>query len=226
MGSLVSLFVASLLGSAHCVGMCGGIVLLYSQESERRSLSHIAYNTGRLSSYILLGAIAGALGQTVNLAGTAAGIGHVAAILFGLLMIIWGITLLFKGTMPEPALIGTSWITKLYHTVGKKEIELPLTLRAYLLGLLSTLLPCGWLYLFAAVAAASGDVLSGIFIMAIFWLGTLPYLLSVGLASQHLLGPLRQRLPVITAVLVILAGVLSVSQHLGAFDMVSVLSGK
>jgi sulfite exporter TauE/SafE len=93
--------------------------------------------------------------------------------------------------------------------------------RAWLTGLLTTMLPCGWLYVFVATAGGSGSVRSGVLTMAVFWLGTVPALLAVGLGAQRLFGPLRQRLPMLSATLVLVMGLLSISgrfsmQHAGA----------
>ncbi|MCB0330035.1 MAG: sulfite exporter TauE/SafE family protein [Bdellovibrionales bacterium] len=221
--SLVALFTASLLGGAHCVGMCGGIVLLYSQSNEQRLKSHAAYNVGRLNSYLLLGALAGFLGKSLNLASSAAGIGRWASVVFGAFLIVWGVFILINRRNPEVPLPGGGRIRELYKLLGSDTGFLPNPVRAYVLGLLSTLLPCGWLYSFAAIAAASGGVISGMVVMLAFWLGTLPYMVSVGVASQALLGPFKRHLPVITGLLVCVAGIFSVGMHFRAFDSVAVL---
>jgi hypothetical protein len=224
--SLISIFLASLLGSSHCIGMCGGIVLLYSQQEKRNIYSHLAYNFGRLNSYIMLGALAGLLGKTLDLSTAALGIGKTASVVFGIFLIAWGFLILKKGYLPEPSKPFFPKVNSFYSALAKTDGQLPPALVAYTLGLLSTLLPCGWLYMFAAVAAASGGILSGMLIMAIFWCGTLPYLLAVGAAAQTLLGPLRKKLPLITGILVILGGIFSISQHLFAFESTSILSGQ
>jgi sulfite exporter TauE/SafE len=98
--------------------------------------------------------------------------------------------------------------------------EQPLAPRAWLTGLLTTMLPCGWLYVFVATAGGSGSIRTGVLTMAVFWLGTVPALLAVGLGAQRLFGPLRQRLPMLSAALVLVMGLLSISgrfsmQHMG-----------
>jgi sulfite exporter TauE/SafE len=224
--SFISIFVASLIGSGHCVGMCGGIVLLYAHGNTDKVKSHFAYNFGRLNSYILLGAVAGFLGKSLDLASSAAGIGKGASIVFGGFLVLWGLMILFSKRSPDLLIPGFGAIQKLYKRVGAESSSLAAPARAYILGLLSTLLPCGWLYSFAAIAAATGGVLSGMVVMFLFWGGTLPYMVSVGVASQALLGPLRKHLPVLTGVLIILGGVFSISQHYMAFGTAHLLSGK
>jgi sulfite exporter TauE/SafE len=79
--------------------------------------------------------------------------------------------------------------------------------RAVSIGLLTTLLPCGWLYLFAFVAAGTAHPLWGGLTMLAFWVGTLPVMVSLGTGMQMLSGPLHSRMPMITAVLIVMVGV-------------------
>ena len=84
---LGTVFMASLAGSLHCAGMCGGFVAFYSGTEPgrrgRRYLAHLTYNGGRLTSYLILGALAGLLGAAVDLAGSMAGVQRFAAIAAG-----------------------------------------------------------------------------------------------------------------------------------------------
>ena len=79
--------------------------------------------------------------------------------------------------------------------------------RAGVLGLSSTLLPCGWLYAFAAFAAGSGSAASGAFVMSAFWLGSLPVMLGVGFSLQSLTAGFKSQLPRLRALLVLSVGV-------------------
>ena len=86
-----SVLVASLLGSPHCAGMCGGFVCFYAAQGGRgQALAHAAYNFGRLFSYLVLGLLAGALGRTLEQAGAGAGLHGTAAVAAGVVMIVWG----------------------------------------------------------------------------------------------------------------------------------------
>ena len=89
---------ASLLGSLHCAGMCGGFVAFYAGTGDGRAgLSHAAYNLGRLAAYAVLGAMAGALGLALDLASAPIGIPRAAAVLAGLLITLWGIAHASRG---------------------------------------------------------------------------------------------------------------------------------
>src|SRR5258706_14881508 len=87
-----SILAASLLGSAHCAGMCGGFVVFYSGQSgdSRRGLAHAAYNGGRLVSYATIGALAGGLGSGIQHAGARIGVSHAAAIVSGGIVVLLG----------------------------------------------------------------------------------------------------------------------------------------
>ncbi len=97
---LTGVFIASLLGSLHCVGMCGGFVAFYSgadgSGGARRLLSHAAYSGGRLVAYSILGLAAGAIGAALDLAGSLAGVQRIAAVAAGAVMIAWGILALLQ----------------------------------------------------------------------------------------------------------------------------------
>jgi sulfite exporter TauE/SafE len=88
--------------------------------------------------------------------------------------------------------------------------ELPPLARASVVGLLTTLLPCGWLYAFAITAAGTGSPAVGALTMAVFWLGTLPMLIAVGVGVQTLTGALRAHLPMATSLLIVTVGVWTV----------------
>ncbi len=84
-------------------------------------------------------------------------------------------------------------------------------MRAFVVGLLSALLPCGWLYAFVATAGATGSSWIGAAVMAAFWAGTLPVMAGVGFAAQRLLAPLRRRLPAVAATSLIVLGLLTIA---------------
>ncbi|MBX3134124.1 MAG: sulfite exporter TauE/SafE family protein [Gemmatimonadaceae bacterium] len=214
-----SVFVAGLLGSAHCAGMCGSFACLASggdASGGRRALrSTAAYNGGRLLSYALLGALAGAAGAGLNRAGAVAGWARPAAVVAGILLILWGLASLAAALgLRIPLLdVPPALATRVAKAVRAVQ-ERPPALRALAIGALSAALPCGWLYAFVATSAAAGSALGGATVMAAFWLGTLPLMAAVGLGAQRLLGRFRTRLPVVTASVLVILGVLTVAGRL------------
>jgi len=216
---LAGIVLASLLGSIHCAGMCGPFTCLYSgpRGETARLGAHVAYNTGRLLSYVVLGAIAGLIGARVDDLGRFAGVGHLAALVAGCLMIAWaaatiGATLGFR----VPISLAPEWARRTLGGVLVSASRQRPETRALLVGLLTTLLPCGWLYTFVGVAGSTGNALSGATVMAVFWIGTVPMLLAVGVGAGRLLGPLARRLPVVGATFVLVLGLLTVAGKLHA----------
>jgi len=207
---------ASLLGSPHCAGMCGGFVCFYSgQGAGSRWYSHLAYHGGRLLSYLGLGLGAGLFGTGLDRIGVAAGWTRPAALAAGTLMIVWGgVTLLrTRGIrVPLPRLRALPGVSRV---LVERLRDHPPAVRALLLGLFTTLLPCGWLYAFVATAAGTGSVPAAMAVMGAFWLGTVPLLAGLGLASQRAFGPLRRHLPAITAAALVIIGLLTITGRLG-----------
>ncbi|MBK6306905.1 MAG: sulfite exporter TauE/SafE family protein [Gemmatimonadetes bacterium] len=206
---------ASLLGSMHCAGMCGGFVCFYATGADGRAGgtgSHVAYNVGRLVSYLVLGLLAGVLGQGLDRVGGLVGLSRGAAVVSGTLMIGWGLsTILASRGIRLPRLeglpVGRNPLGGLLARVRGQRPEV----RAAATGLLTTLLPCGWLYAFVFTAAGTGRIDTALGTMAIFWVGTLPMMLSVGYGAQRLTGAFRSRLPMVTAAAVVVMGVLSIT---------------
>lgn len=216
LGMLGAVLTASLAGSGHCAGMCGAIMAFAVGAGEEgvkgRVRAHIAYHAGRLVMYTLLGFAAGALGAAVNLGGEAAGVQRIAAVVAGVLMVGAGVSLLLKQRVGKRMNIP---VPKRWQRIIEKghrlAFALPPTQRALVIGMLTPMLPCAWLYMFALVAAGTGSPVLGGAVMAVFAFGTMPVLALLGAGLQTLLGPLRKRLPAITALLVIVTGLMTLA---------------
>lgn len=214
--STAGVFLASLVGSVHCAGMCGGFVCLYAQGAESPNhIHHAWYNGGRLLSYLALGALAGALGAQVTRLGVLAGVSRAAALVAAVLMVGWALS-----TIAARQGVGVSRIhapdiwQRAIGSLLRRLRHIPPAQRALATGLLTTLLPCGWLYVFVAAAGGTGEVPAAMLTMFVFWLGTVPALVAVGVGAQRVLAPLRQRLPVLSAAVVLVIGLLTVAGHL------------
>ena len=208
---VTAVFLASLLGSLHCAGMCGAFVAFAVSDSEgkpgQRAALNMAYHGGRLMTYVALGVAAGSVGALLDLSGALVGVSRVAMSLAGAMMILFGISAGMAAMgkrslrMPVPKLM-----QKLLAVGHRAAMQLSPVRRALMIGLLTTLLPCGWLYAFAAVAGGTASPLLGGLTMAVFWLGTLPVLVSLGVGVQRLSGAMGRRLPHATAIALILVG--------------------
>lgn len=209
---------ASLLGSPHCAGMCGGFVSFYAGAGGARPLSHVAYNGGRLVSYATLGALAGLLGAGLDRAGSLAGVSRGAAIVAGGFMVLWGVAALLAAAgvrLPAPAVARPAH--RAVAGVLKRLAGRPPVARAAAMGLVTTLLPCGFLHVFVATAAGTGSPARGALLMGAFWIGTVPVMAGLGVLAQRAIGPLRARLPLVSALLVLVAGALTLAGKLQGF---------
>jgi sulfite exporter TauE/SafE len=213
---LLAAFLVGLLGGTHCFGMCGGIVgalssglSLQLQTSRWRLVAaQLAYNGGRISSYVFAGALLGLFGQQLGEAGLLQGfplgrmIGGVVMILFGIYLAGWWQSLLWL----EKA---GAHLWKYIEPFGRRYIPVRSAGQAFLLGLVWGWLPCGMVYAVLALALASGSGAEGGLLMLAFGLGTLPALLGMGLAYNTLSRFIRDpRIRMLAGIIVIVMGIL------------------
>ena len=165
------------LGSFHCVAMCGPIALALSggKENTLRYLTgRIIYNSGRILTYSILGLLAGLAGHTLMMAGLQKSI----SISIGILMILSVVVIYYlpgkSGTNPF-ALQLNAFIRKIFSGVLKKRNHFSL----FIAGLANGILPCGFVYLAMAGAAATQQPLNGALYMVLFGLGTFPAMMAV-----------------------------------------------
>lgn len=197
--TLLSAFVVGLLGSTHCLGMCGGIVgaLTLGVKDRRTGWSLapflLAYNVGRISSYAVAGALLGALSASILRAVSASQaqmIGHIISgaftVALGLYLSGWWLGL---GVLERAG--AKLWVR--IEPVGRRLMPVDHPGKALLLGLLWGWLPCGMVYAVLAWSLASGSAATGAALMAAFGLGTLPMLLAMGAAAGRLAAIARDR---------------------------------
>ncbi len=219
MGSLLgSVFLASLIGSLHCVGMCGGFVAFYAGDQGDGKQggvgAHTAYHLGRLLTYTALGALAGLVGAGLDRLGAFVGFQHAALYITGILLILWGLGMLAQqsGYLSIQTRLPAGF-QRIVFLAYKKLREQPNHRRALWLGLLTTALPCGWLYAFVVSAASTGDPVRGALVMYAFWAGTVPALLALGLGIRRLSLALGTWVPRLSAIALIAIGGLAFSQR-------------
>jgi uncharacterized protein len=222
--SLLAAAAMGLFGSGHCVAMCGGISCALSAglpETVRRSPLRMlpfvmAYNTGRLVSYMVAGSIVGMAGSEAGLllppawakgVGIAISIGFVIAL--GLYLGDW-----WRGLGAFERLGAKLW--RHLEPLGRRFLPITRRRRAFAIGLLWGWLPCGLVYAALALALVSGGALEGALTMLAFGAGTLPALISLGFAGRWL-AALRQSAPrrAAGAVLCVLGVVLLLGAYSG-----------
>jgi len=182
--SIASIIVIAFLGSfSHCVGMCGGIIIAYSSTKiedgwsrKKQALAHLLYSLGRVTTYVILGAMFGFLGGVAMFNNLANG---TLLILAGIFMILTGLSLSGKIkflTLIEHSMSSASWYRKMF-----RELLQTKTLYSFfILGMLNGLLPCGLVYFFAVTSASTGSLVYGALVMFIFGVSTIPALFSLG----------------------------------------------
>ncbi|WP_339728001.1 sulfite exporter TauE/SafE family protein [uncultured Gimesia sp.] len=213
---LATIFVASIAGSGHCVGMCGPLMLLAvhrNSATNKKSFGPEAlYHAGRLLGYAVLGLVAGSLGWMLESGGELAGLQKIAAYVSGIGMILFGsfslLTIYRKGSMPH---FGTAAVGKYLTKFIKKNQRLPQGIRPFGMGLITACLPCGWLYAFLLLAVAARNPLTGSLVMIAFWLGTIPALSLTGLASRLFPQKWNQLGNTLIATLLIVSGIFTMS---------------
>ncbi len=217
-GFLSAVFVASLLGSLHCIGMCGGVVAICANAAgeSNRIAPQAMYNFGRLISYTIIGVVAGLTGQALNMsADSVLGLQHAAAWLAGGAMILLGVSTICNITgfvarcLPIP-----KWMQVAFERAYRAALGTSGLRRTLLIGLLTALLPCGWLYAFVLMAAGTGGAISGSATMAVFWAGTVPAMFAMGVGLHVVSARMRRFVPKLTAAALICVGALTISGRL------------
>jgi uncharacterized protein len=209
---------ASLLGSLHCVGMCGPL-LAFARGGRGNGGPQAglwAYHLGRLLAYLALGFSAGWLGRGLDLSGAVYGFQRLALWMTGLSLVGIGLAQLasayglLTGALGSPAGRLPAAIKRpaqrLFARLAPRLARLPGWARPLGLGLLSAVLPCGWLYAFVALSAGLGAPSVGLLVMAAFWLGGLPALTLLGAALRRLPLGGRRLVPTFSALLLVLVG--------------------
>lgn len=171
-----------------------------------------AYQGGRLVVYCLIGAIAGIVGTGIEETGTLLGLQRAAVWIAGSLLIGVGLVELGRVSgfwsaslhMPERFVQGLA-------RLHRATMKLSPTARAGTVGVLSGLMPCGWLYAFALSAAATARIDTGMLVMAVFWAGSVPMLTTIGWGGSAALAKLVRKAPYVTALVLIAAGLFTLS---------------
>lgn len=196
-------FIVGLVGSLHCIGMCGPLVLalpLSNQSNAQRLFGGILYNIGRSLTYALMGLIFGLLGKGLSFVG----IQQWVSIVFGVLLIL---AVLLPGLLNlTPILNKVSW--KAGSAIKSRMGSLLRQKRVYplfLFGLLNGLLPCGLVYMAIMGSIINDSVLDSVLYMFLFGLGTLPVMFLLiyfsSLIKNRIISKIRKLIPFFIIVL-------------------------
>ncbi|WP_418608701.1 sulfite exporter TauE/SafE family protein [Pseudoalteromonas sp. US3C1013] len=183
----VSAFLMGLIGSGHCIAMCGGIASSLQLASNKRQtwLYSLAYNSGRALSYMLAGALVAGISSQFATQNSA----------FSLfLLFLAGIFMLLVGVYIMRLAATLQWLEKLgktliwQHLIKLNKYLMPIDspLKALGYGALWGWLPCGLVYSALTWAMTSGSAINGALVMLAFALGTFPAMITLGMAAQKL----------------------------------------
>jgi sulfite exporter TauE/SafE len=175
-----------LVGFGHCIGMCSPFVLFVSRRyvpagGGRAAVvaAQLWYTTGRIATYAVLGAAAGALGGVVELAGGLIGFQRAASVVAGSVLVVWALVAL--SDLVPGRRTGGALFTRVAGVLKGRVPGHP-----FATGLFLGLLPCGLLYSALIAAAARGGPADGAAALALFGLGTAPALLGLSVADDLL----------------------------------------
>jgi len=182
--------VLGFLGSMHCIGMCGPLAMAVPIKNQLfNSIS--LYQTGRLLSYIFLGAIVGSLGWAIK----STGFQSYLSIASGLMIIAMVIVpFLLKKAGSTYSFHLTSFFPKVFKTALGKLYKEKTDFAAFGIGVLNGFLPCGLVYYALAGALAMGEVYLGSFYMLLFGIGTVPALTTLMIVKNKFVFQHRQSL--------------------------------
>ena len=203
--TIFSIALISSLG--HCVGMCGGIVIAYSNLFNSSSLafnflSHIIYSLGRLSSYSFIGLVSAYIGTKISIDSNTKGI---IFIVVGVIMILIGISILIPklASFLEVNIFKIRFFNKLLIFFIKQKNLLSL----YFVGILNGFIPCGIVYFFALSASVAPSIIDGVLVMLIFGIATCLPMITFGMfASLMHYIKYRKTIVNISALLIIIFG--------------------
>lgn len=189
-------FLAGFLGSAHCLGMCAGISGLFAVNANVATLRHqvpmaIAYNSGRVLTYVLLGIIVASVGSA--LVGSKPTIARPILLVTGVVIILIGLQVAFNWRLLNPIerMGGVLW--QKISPMAKHFVPVTSLPRALGLGLLWGWLPCGLVYSVLLIAATSTTPMGGAATMLAFGIGTMPAMVMTGVAAAKLSAITRRR---------------------------------
>lgn len=201
-------FLIGLLGSVHCVGMCGGLVVTCTPSRK----NNVFYQIGRLTSYLILAIVSASLGHLLNLNNSASKVSLFFGIVIGLTFIWIGVSN-YTHTIKAP-----KWFSKIIYSKWAKVLPknpAKVSLRSsFSVGAFSIFLPCGFLYgVLLTLASFQSPLISMISIFT-FWLGTLPVMGFASNIISKIIKPLLQKMPLVTSSVLVIIGIITIYNRL------------
>lgn len=217
--TLFSMFMLGILGTGHCIGMCGPLVLAFPARSGGFG-SHLFYHLGRILTYVAIGAAMGGIGTGLSKIAAAtgsnyptwvAGIQMGAALVAALFLLILGLARL--GIVGEPRWMSLASPDKIpgYGKLLRSAFLKKRQMEMLLLGMMMGLLPCGLSFAAFSRSLPSGSPIAGAVLVFAFALGTVPGLLLLGTGASGFVRRYRLHSDILAGLLMIyMAGDLGV----------------
>lgn len=205
--------ILGILGSFHCVGMCGPIAFLLPLDrnnSFKKYSQLFLYHFGRLFTYSILGLLFGMLGKGLNLFGFQQKLSIVIGVIM-ILVIVVPQRYFKRFSISKPIYAGISKVKSALGSQLKKRT--PDTF--FTIGFLNGFLPCGLVYIAVFGAIASGSLLDGSLYMLGFGLGTIPLMTTAIYLGNFLKGDLRQKIRKAIPVFVVIVGCFFILRGMG-----------
>lgn len=202
-----------LLGSFHCVGMCGPIAFMLPVDRSnnfKKNTQILIYHLGRLLSYSIIGLLFGLLGKGL--------------VLFGLqqqLSIFIGVLMILIILIPYKTFNKYNFSKPIYKIISKvksalgKELKKKTPDTFFTIGFLNGFLPCGLVYMALFGSLAAGNALEGSLYMILFGIGTIPLMTTAIYFGNFLTGKARQYIRKAIPVFVVCMGLLFILRGMG-----------
>ncbi|TXE10644.1 sulfite exporter TauE/SafE family protein [Gelidibacter salicanalis] len=210
---LWSALIFGLLGSFHCVGMCGPIAFMLPVDrtnSTRKIVQIFTYHFGRILAYSLIGLFFGLVGKSLYIFG----LQQQLSILIGILMIVVVL-------IPTKTFNTYNFSKPIYRIISKVKSSLGQALKKktadtfLTIGFLNGFLPCGLVYMAVFASLAMGSALEGSLYMTLFGLGTIPLMTSAIYLGKFLNTSVKQRIQKAIPVFVVIIGLLFILRGMG-----------
>ena len=207
---LITAIVLGLMGSFHCVGMCGPIALslpLRGNNFGQKIIGGVIYNLGRATTYGLMGAFFGLIGKSLNLLGFQQWI----SVLMGSFMIL---SVLLPSLFKNHIHLNLDFLILPLRRVIQQLFKERSYKALLLIGIGNGLLPCGLVYLAIAGAIGTGSVSLGALFMVLFGLGTIPMMLLISLIGNIVTTTMRNKMNKVVPFIVVLIGIIFILRGL------------
>ena len=203
---LISALIFGLLGSFHCIGMCGPIAFLLPLERDnkiKKLMQIFLYHSGRLFSYAVIGLAFGIVGKGLSLFG----LQQQLSIIIGIIMLLLVLIPRRKLGKLNPENAGFKIVKDLKNSLGR-ELRKKRPDTFFTVGFLNGLLPCGLVYMAVLGAVASASALEGSVYMILFGMGTIPLMTAAiwisNIISVNARKYIRRAIPLFVGIIAVL----------------------